>query len=74
MEIVHMQALQSLCDYSTSHYLNLKFLGLIRLLLLLSHVESATIESLFFRETIGQIPIGHLLNNMYKCNPKLYPN
>ncbi|XP_011505769.1 PREDICTED: photoreceptor-specific nuclear receptor-like [Ceratosolen solmsi marchali] len=74
IEMIHSQAFYSFYDYTISRHSHVKFLGLIRLLFLLNHVNSKAIELLFFCDTIGQIPISHLLSNMYNTDQKLYCN
>ncbi|XP_031784651.1 nuclear receptor subfamily 2 group E member 1 isoform X2 [Nasonia vitripennis] len=74
IDSLQLEALYSFYDYTTSRYVHVKFLGLLRILFLLSHVKSKTVELLFFQDTVGHIPIAHLLNNMYKTDQRIYHN
>ncbi|XP_051173260.1 protein dissatisfaction-like isoform X2 [Leptopilina boulardi] len=69
VEMLYIQAHSIFFDYTTPRYSHQKFWKLKRLLQLLDDVKPKTIEHLFFRETIGQIPIAHLLDNIYKMEP-----
>lgn len=66
VEMLYIQAHSVFCEHTTTRYSHQKFWKLKRLLQLLDDVKPKTIEHLFFRETIGQIPIAHLLDNIYK--------
>ncbi|XP_012286480.1 nuclear receptor subfamily 2 group E member 1 [Orussus abietinus] len=68
VELLQDQAQCILGDYIRSRYPQ-QPMRFGRLLLLLPHlraVKSTTVELLFFRETIGEIPITNLLDKMYQ--------
>lgn len=48
-----------------------RFSKLLMLLPALKHIYSETIEDLFFRNTIGPIPIVRIISDMYKSPPKM---
>ncbi|XP_043464682.1 protein dissatisfaction-like isoform X3 [Leptopilina heterotoma] len=66
VEMLYIQVHSIFLEYTTHRYSHQKFWKLKRLLQLLDDVKPKTIEYLFFRETIGQIPIANLLDNIYK--------
>ena len=62
------QAQLALSKYIASAYPNQpsRFGKLLLMLPTLKSIDSATIEALFFRRSIGSIPMSRLLNDMYK--------
>lgn len=72
IEMLHEQAQCILSDHVRMRYPRqaaTRFSRLLLLLPLLHSIRTATIESLFFKETIGNVPISRLLKDIYIMEP-----
>ena len=68
VDILQDESQLLLCDYTLSKLpLNrIRFGKLLLLLSAVSRIDTSTIEELFFRRTIGAIPVERLLCDMFK--------
>lgn len=72
VEMLHDQAQCILSDHVRMRYprqVSTRFSRLLLLLPSLRSIRTATIECLFFKETIGNVPISRLLKDIYIMEP-----